>query len=268
MRKIEVSAKTVEQAIEKGLQMLGTARENVEVVVLEKETMLKKAKIEMVIFATPEERVSFNEEQKQQNSAKNKKSTNNFSGAQNSSHSHSSNKRSNIKVNINKLDTTPVVEREELTETETEISSKVINLLTEFFTFYNKVGVFATVAQDDDLCIKITGDGMGSLIGHHGDNLEAVQNIVNTIVKNKFEDYRKKVFIDIENYREKRKQSLEGLAKRMATKVLTVKKSLKLEAMNSFERRIIHFALQGIENISTYSEGNEPNRYLVIEYVK
>ena len=81
-------------------------------------------------------------------------------------------------------------------------------------------------------------------------------------------EYRKRVFVDIENYRSKRTDSLTALAKRMATKVVQVKKSLKLEPMSSFERRIIHTALQGISNITTHSEGEEPNRCLVIDYVE
>ena len=114
----------------------------------------------------------------------------------------------------------------------------------------------------------IEGKELGVLIGHHGDTLNATQTLVNAIVKNEFEEYRKRVFVDIENYRSKRTDSLTALAKRMATKVVQVKKSLKLEPMSSFERRIIHTALQGISNITTHSEGEEPNRCLVIDYVE
>jgi len=106
------------------------------------------------------------------------------------------------------------------------------------------------------------------LIGYHGETLEAVQYLVNTIVKNQVPTYHKKIYIDVENYRRKRQETVEQIAERVAKKVLTTKRSIKLEPMNSFERKSIHFALSNIEHIATHSEGNEPNRCLVIDYVE
>ena len=93
-------------------------------------------------------------------------------------------------------------------------------------------------------------------------------NLCNAYVKNNISSYRKKIFLDVENYRSKRQETLEHMAKSMAEKVLNMKRSLKLEPMTSLERRIIHTCLQNIEHISTHSEGEDPNRFLVIDYVQ
>ena len=94
-----------------------------------------------------------------------------------------------------------------------------------------------------------------------------MQYIVNTIVRENVKEYRKKIYIDVENYRRKRQDTVEQIAEKMAKKVLTTKRSIKLEPMNSYERKVIHNALTGIEHIGTHSEGVEPNRYLVIDYI-
>ena len=125
----------------------------------------------------------------------------------------------------------------------------------------------APVIKNGDIVFRVNGESINNLIGYHGETLEAVQYIVNTIVKERVPNYRKKVYLDVENYRRKRQETVEALAEKMAKKVLTTKKSIKLEPMNSFERKSIHFALSNIEHIGTHSEGTEPNRYLVIDYV-
>lgn len=243
MRTIEVSAKTTELAIEKGLQMLGVEREQVKVNVLEKETMLKKAKVELVLFESEEEREA------EANKAKSEKE---------------------IIKQIKEVRAEEQVfeERTELNETEQKIYERLKGFFENLLKILNVEGKFDFKVLDNNLYFIIEGKELGILIGHHGDTLNATQTLVNTIVKNEFEEYRKRVFVDIENYRSKRTDSLTALAKRMATKVVQVKKSLKLEPMSSFERRIIHTALQGISNITTHSEGEEPNRCLVIDYVE
>ena len=159
-------------------------------------------------------------------------------------------------------------EQKDIIETEQKIYERLKGFFENLLKILNVEGKFDFKVLDNNLYFIIEGKELGILIGHHGDTLNATQTLVNTIVKNEFEEYRKRVFVDIENYRSKRTDSLTALAKRMATKVVQVKKSLKLEPMSSFERRIIHTALQGISNITTHSEGEEPNRCLVIDYVE
>ena len=116
--------------------------------------------------------------------------------------------------------------------------------------------------------ISINGSDVGVLIGHHGDTLDALQYLVN-LVANKKEDENEdrnytKISLDIENYRAKRQETLETLAKRMSEKVLKYKKSITLEPMSPYERRIIHSAVQNIEGVSTNSIGSDNNRRVVI----
>lgn len=240
MRKIIAEAKTVDLAIEKGLQMLGATKDQVDIEVLEKETMLKKAKVELVFYETEEEREQ----------AGNKLNS----------------KQVITKIKKATFDKKVRTERKELTEVEQEITTYLTDFLNETMRILNVEGSVHSKVLDDDLYMIMEGASLGVLIGHHGSTLEAVQNLINAAVKNKFDNYRKKIFLDIENYRQKRIATLQSLAKRMAVNVVQRKKRLKLEPMNSFERRIIHATLQEIPGITTYSEGREPRRYLVIDY--
>ena len=115
--------------------------------------------------------------------------------------------------------------------------------------------------------ITIEGEDAPSLIGHRGDMLDALQYLANLCLARKSEGEHKeyvKVIIDIENYREKREQSLRALARRMAEKALKYQRNVLLEPMNPYERMIIHSEIQGIEGVSTHSVGYDENRKIVI----
>ncbi len=116
--------------------------------------------------------------------------------------------------------------------------------------------------------IMISGESAGILIGHHGDTLDALQYLTNLAANKKEDeddtrDYTR-VTVDVENYRAKRIDTLRALARRMASKVLKYKKSITLEPMNPYERRIIHSEIQGIAGVTTNSIGSENNRKVVI----
>ena len=120
---------------------------------------------------------------------------------------------------------------------------------------------------NDDKIIAIDGEGAGVLIGHHGDTLDALQYLSNLAANKKSDGEKReytKITIDVENYRAKREETLRSLARRMANKVLRYKKSVMLEPMNPYERRIIHSEVQGIAGVSTNSIGSEDNRKVVI----
>jgi spoIIIJ-associated protein len=199
--------------------------------------MLKKAVVEIYTFASDEER----EEYKKNNKEKKQ-------------------------VKLVKTES-----EDEVVEISTEHVEEVTAVVTEFLEgLLAKMGAEATVTRgvrNGDVKFKINGDKVNNIIGYHGETLEAVQYILNTIVRDKVPAYRKKVYIDAENYRRQRQDTVEQIAERVAKKVLTTKRSIKLEPMNSFERKAIHYALSNIEHIGTHSEGVEPNRYLVIDYV-
>lgn len=114
--------------------------------------------------------------------------------------------------------------------------------------------------------INLTGDDMGLLIGKRGQTLDALQYIVRLVINKEIGGYLK-VKVDTENYRERRKETLESLAKNIAYKVKRTKRPVTLEPMNPYERRIIHSSLQNDKFVATKSEGEEPYRHVVV-YLK
>ena len=115
----------------------------------------------------------------------------------------------------------------------------------------------------DAMNIDLSGEDMGILIGKRGQTLDSLQYLVSLVVNKKSENYVR-VKLDTENYRERRKETLETLAKNIAYKVKRTKRSVSLEPMNPYERRIIHAALQDFNGVTTYSTGTEPGRRVVI----
>ena len=122
-------------------------------------------------------------------------------------------------------------------------------------------------SDKDCKLIDITGEGAGTLIGHHGDTLDSLQYLANLAANKRVNGVKPsyvKITVDAENYRAKREETLRNLARRMADKVLKQKRSVMLEPMNPYERRIIHSEIQNIEGVSTNSIGSENNRKIVI----
>ena len=121
--------------------------------------------------------------------------------------------------------------------------------------------------SNDDILITVDGEGAGLLIGHHGETLDSLQYLANLAANKKIKgekhDYVK-ITLDIEGYRAKREETLRALARRMAAKVVKYKKSVMLEPMNPYERRIIHSEVQHVAGVSTNSIGSENNRRVVM----
>ncbi|NLM14086.1 MAG: protein jag [Epulopiscium sp.] len=117
--------------------------------------------------------------------------------------------------------------------------------------------------EEGNYYFNLRGDNMGILIGKRGQTLDSLQYLVNLVANKEKENYIR-ITLDTENYREKRKDTLEALARNLAKKVKATKKSVVLEPMNPYERRIIHFALQNDKFVKTHSEGEEPYRKVVI----
>jgi len=125
--------------------------------------------------------------------------------------------------------------------------------------------VRAEIKQEDDSTyyVELFGDDMGILIGKRGQTLDSLQYLTNLAINKNSEEYLK-VKIDTEDYRKRRKETLENLAKNIAFKVKRTKKPVSLEPMNPFERRVIHSALQHDRYVTTHSEGEEPFRHVVV----
>ncbi len=203
MKKIEITAKTVQKAIEQGLKELNVTQDQVDIKIIDEGGFFKKAKVEK------EEKV---------------------------------NKEEVKEVNMIDYGT---------------------NFLKGLFEKMNVEAEITSFEADGCVTFNASGEKVSTLIGKRGETLNAIQDILANVMKNaNFRD--KKFYFDVENYKNRREISLINLAERMAKKALKIEKPIKLERMNAYERKIIHTALQSCEGITTKSEGEEPNRHLVI----
>ena len=137
------------------------------------------------------------------------------------------------------------------------------SFLREIFLTMGLIVKIKSEMKDKHLFVELTGDDMGILIGKRGQTLDALQYLVNLVV-NKKSPYYISVMLDTENYRQRRRETLESLAFNLAKKVKHTRRNVVLEPMNPYERRIIHSALQNDRYVTTYSEGEEPYRNVVI----
>lgn len=135
--------------------------------------------------------------------------------------------------------------------------------LSDVFTKMDVSVDIETTEDDEAILLKITGRDSGIIIGRRGETLDALQYLT-SLVTNKEKEGYKRVTIDIENYRQKREETLVRLAGRLAERVTRYRKNVTLEPMNPYERRIIHSSLQNNKFVETYSVGEEPNRKVVI----
>ena len=125
----------------------------------------------------------------------------------------------------------------------------------------------AVKAEGNTYNVELVGDDLGYLIGRRGDTLDALQHLANYTINRGVEGHIR-INVDAEEYREKREESLRRYARKKAQQVLKARRRTTLEPMNAYERHVIHAALQDMDNITTHSTGTEPNRRVVIEYVR
>ena len=120
-----------------------------------------------------------------------------------------------------------------------------------------------SVTSEGGYKVVLQGKALGAIIGRRGETLDAIQQLTNYAV-NRGQSKRVRIHIDAENYRAKREESLQRLAVKVAGKVVRYRKNVTLEAMNAYERHVIHTALQDYPGVTTYSTGTEPNRRTVV----
>ena len=161
------------------------------------------------------------------------------------------------------------VGREVFEEEANEIKEKAVTFLRKLFRVMDEEIEIDTDFnyQDNELGISLSGGDMGVLIGKRGQTLDSLQYLVSLVV-NKHRDVYIRVKLDTENYRERREQKLKSLARNIAHKVKKTRKPVSLEPMNPYERRIIHSALQRDPYVTTYSEGEDPFRHIVVALKK
>ena len=243
---IEVSGKTEDDAIQNALAQIGLERDDVSVEILEraKSGMLgfggKRALVKVTYMSDePEVSAPTMTEGKVEVAAK----------------------KAPEKSAKKEAAKTPVVSKE-ASGAPADAARKFLEGLLE------KMEVSADIqmqVDDETLRIELIGENMGALIGRRGETLDAMQHLTSYAINHGLEK-RVRVFLDAENYRAKREETLIRLANKMADKVLRYRKNMGLEPMNAYERHIIHTALQDVENITTYSAGSEPNRRVFVAY--
>ena len=234
MKTIQVSAKTVEKAIKEGLEQLNATQDQVNIKILDQGGLFRKAKVELTL-----------EELEQKEEPKAKKET--------------------------KKESTKTTTKEEKKE-EKETKKQPVNLddarviggefLKGLFNHLNIETVITSTNTEDGINYNVKGDKVSDLIGYRGETLNSIQYLLSIVLKNA--GYKVKAYLDVQNYKKRREETLISLAERLARKAIKLNKPVELEPMNAYERRIIHSALTDNEQVTTHSEGEEPNRHLII----
>lgn len=294
MKIYEFTAKTVEKAIELGLKELNKKQEEVDIKIVDGGGFFKKAKIQILVEEDEKtSKETLNNSEKENISIKNE----NFAKKDEDNEIKSTNLEEIESFYTEKTVSTyededkKIIEETIVSEVNGEVNeTKKITTIdknagvikiqnssneTEFVKNYllglaKNMNVQATVEVNEDdekIYAVIKSDKSGKFIGYRGEALNAIQYLTNISLQ-RFNEKSKRVVVDIENYREKREESLKLLAERIARKVIRTGKPYKFEPMTPNERRIIHTTLQQNENIETFSTGEEPRRYLTVRLKK
>ena len=148
---------------------------------------------------------------------------------------------------------------------EDEIAGKIAGFLTGLFAHMDVEATPVITREGDTYSVVLQGEDMGSLIGRRGETLDAIQQLTGYAI-NHGRSKRFRIHVDAENYRARREESLERLARKVAGKVVKYRRNVTLEPMNAYERHVIHTALQDYPGVTTFSTGTEPNRRTVVAY--
>ena len=148
---------------------------------------------------------------------------------------------------------------------DSDVSAAIVRFQTGLFQHMGVEAVPVVTREGDTYQVVLEGENMGALIGHRGETLDAIQQLTGYAV-NKGRSHRVRIHVDAEGYRARREESLNRLARKTAGKVVKYRRNITLEAMNAYERHVIHTALQDYPGVSTFSTGTEPNRRTVVAY--
>lgn len=260
MRTVRITAKTIEAAVAEGLEKLGISREEAVVHVVEQPSSglfgLIHKKMAVVDISAPDEEAAEDtveeaspaEEAKEETPAEEPKAE---EAAPEAEEAPAEEKKA---------------EREEPTfdpEEQKKVAEEAKTFLAGVFAGMHLAVTMECRMTEERIMINLVGDGLGILIGKHGQTLDALQYLTNLAAGKSFRHHYF-ILLDVENYRERRQDTLEALARRLAGKVKRTGEEIRLEPMAAGERRIIHLALQDDHAVSTDSEGEAPYRYVVI----
>ena len=146
-----------------------------------------------------------------------------------------------------------------------DVAAAIVKFQTGLFGHMGVEAVPVVTRDGDTYQVVLEGENMGALIGHRGETLDAIQQLTGYAV-NRGRSHRVRIHVDAEGYRARREESLNRLARKTAGKVIKYRRNITLEAMNAYERHVIHTALQDYPGVTTFSTGTEPNRRTVVAY--
>lgn len=261
MRTVRITAKTIEAAVAEGLEKLGISREEAVVHVVEQPSSglfgLIHKKMAVVDISAPDEEAE-------------EDTVEEASPAEEAPAAEIPAEEPKAEEAAPEAEEAPAeekkAEREEPTfdpEEQNKVAEEAKTFLAGVFAGMHLAVTMECRMTEERIMINLVGDGLGILIGKHGQTLDALQYLTNLAAGKSFRHHYF-ILLDVENYRERRQDTLEALARRLAGKVKRTGEEIRLEPMAAGERRIIHLALQDDHAVSTDSEGEAPYRYVVI----
>ncbi|MCI6226427.1 MAG: protein jag [Clostridiales bacterium] len=251
MRYIDVTGKTEEEAIRKGLEQLGLERDDVSVEILER----ARSGFLGIGSSPAKVRVTYELDVAEEPKPEAPKAK----PAEKKPEPKPAEKKPEPKAEEKKTEpATPACDNDD--------ARRIKDFLTGLLEHMDSAAEVKVYEEEKNRYkVILEGQKLGALIGRRGETLDAIQQLTNYAV-NSGRDKHLRIHVDAENYRAKREQSLESLANKVAGKVLKYRRSVTLEPMNAYERHVIHAALQDKEGVTTYSIGTEPNRRVVVAY--
>lgn len=260
---IEVTAKTEDEAIAKGLAQLGLDRDDVSVEILERGKTgflgigSVPAKVKLT-YEAPDEPAPAPVKEPEQPAPQSKPRRERRPGLEKTQSEPEGPATSKT------VSASAVSEAKVQTE-EDPVADAIVKFQTGLFAHMGVEATPAVTRDGDTYQVVLEGENMGALIGHRGETLDAIQQLTGYAV-NRGRSHRVRVHVDAEGYRARREEALERLARKTAQKAVKYRRNVTLEPMNAYERHVIHAALQDFPSVSTYSTGTEPNRRTVVAY--
>ena len=265
---IDVTGKTEDEAIAKALEQLGLERDDVSVEILERAKSgflgLGSCPAKVRVTYGPEEEEEIHAPSVEEPKAEAPKAPEKKPERRPEKKEKPARKQESAPKPEPEKKPTPAVENgEEVDDEKAQAIKTFLSGLLEQMEVPAEIHVYQP--EKGRYKVILEGQGLGALIGRRGETLDAIQQLTSYAV-NRSGSGRVRVQLDAENYREKREQSLQHLARKVAAKVTKYRRSVTLEPMNAYERHVIHTALQEVPGVTTYSTGTEPNRRVIVAY--
>lgn len=269
-KSIETQAKTIEAAIEDALAQLGASYDEVDVDIIQEAGFLKKAKVKVTLKKREEVKPVITVKETTKEEAKKEHKEERKEDKKEQKKDFKDEKKKDKKDSKEEQRDEKKPEKKEKKSDDTDNGEmpkkfeKTLKFTTKLLELLECPAEVTSEVTEKSFNINANGNGVGQIIGKGGEVMNAIQTIISSIAIANSAGENKRVYFNVEDYKERRGETLKALAVRKAEKVKTTGRYIKLEPMNARDRAIIHSALQGIEGIRTYSTGKDPHRCLCI----